>query len=99
MTSTKYTMVTVASVDPGFLDQALEHTGALAEELKSSAGALITRYGVMATGDHAGSLLLMQGYSELNGIDAAFNLYGKSDNYKALVGNHDSLRHPTLEAS
>lgn len=87
MTSTRYTMVTVAAVDPGFLDQALEHTGALAEELKSSAGALITRYGVIATGEHAGSLLLMQGYSELNGIDAAFHLYGKSDNYKALIGS------------
>ena len=87
MTSTRYTMVTVAADDPGFLDQALEHTGALAEELKSSAGAMITRNGVIATGEHAGSLLLKQGYSELNGIDAAFHLYCKSDNYKALIGS------------
>ena len=87
MTTTSYTMVTVAAVDSDFLGEALKHTGALAEELKASAGAMITRYGVMATGAHAGSLILLQGYSELNGIDAAFNLYGQSDNYQALIGS------------
>jgi len=87
MSSTNYTMVTVAAVNSGFLDKALEHTGALAEELKASAGAQITRYGVIATGEHAGRLILLQGYSELNGIDAAFKLYGKSENYKALIGS------------
>ena len=87
MTSTNYTMVTVAKVTPSFLDQALEHTGALAEELKASAGAVITRYGVIATGEKAGSLILLQGYAELNGIDAAFKVYGSSDNYQALIGS------------
>jgi hypothetical protein len=87
MASTKYTMVTVAACDPGFLDQALKHTGALAEELKSSAGAMITRYGVLSTGEQAGSLILLQGYSDLNGIDAAFGVYGQSDNYQALIGS------------
>ena len=86
MTSTNYTMVTVAACEPGFLEQALEHTGGLADELKSSAGALITRYGVLATGEHAGSLILMQGYSELNGIDRAFGVYGQSEHYNALIG-------------
>jgi len=80
-------MVTVAAVDAAFLNDALQHTGALAEELKASAGALITRYGVIATGEHAGSLILMQGYSELNGIDAAFSVYGQSDHYQALIGS------------
>jgi hypothetical protein len=87
MASTNYTMVTVAACEPGFLDQALKHTGALAEELKSSAGAMITRYGVLSTGEQAGSLILLQGYSELNGIDAAFGVYGRSDNYQALIGS------------
>ena len=86
MANTNYTMVTVAKCDPSKLDQALKHTGALADELKASAGALITRYGVLATGDQAGSIVFLQGYSELNGIDAAFGVYGKSDNYQALVG-------------
>jgi len=87
MSSTSYTMVTVAAVNSGFLDQALKHTGALAEELKASAGALITRYGVIATGEHTGSIVLFQGYSELNGIDAAFKVYGSSDSYQALIGS------------
>jgi len=87
MTSTKYTMVTVAECAPDFLDQALTHTGAVAEELKASAGALITRYGVLATGSEAGNIILLQGYSELNGIDAAFDTYSKSDDYQALVGS------------
>ena len=87
MTSTNYTMVTVASCEGGFLDEALGHTGALADELRADAGALITRHGVIATGEHAGSLILLQGYSELNGIDAAFGVYAQSSNYKALVGS------------
>lgn len=61
MATTKYTMVTVAGCEPSFLNQALKHVGALAEELKASAGATITRYGVLTTGEHAGSMLLMQG--------------------------------------
>ena len=85
MASTNYTMVTVAECKPEYLDQALTHTGALAEQLKSSAGALITRYGVLATGSEAGNLILLQGYSELNGIDAAFKTYAESDDYKALI--------------
>ncbi|MGI9357257.1 MAG: hypothetical protein ACR2PF_19135 [Rhizobiaceae bacterium] len=87
MSSTKYTMVTVAACDSDFLDKALEHTGALAEELKSSAGAMVTRYGVLSTGEHAGSIILLQGYDELNGIDAAFGVYGQSSNYQALIGS------------
>jgi len=87
MASTNYTMITVAACDPGFLDQALKHTGALAEELKSSAGAMITRYGVLATGEHAGSIVLLQGYAELNGIDAAFGVYGQSADYQALISS------------
>ena len=59
MTSTNYTMVTVASCEGGFLDEALGHTGALAGELRADAGALITRHGVIATGEHAGSLILL----------------------------------------
>ena len=85
--SAKYTMVTVAACDSGFLDQALKHVGAVADQLKASAGAITTRYGVLATGEQAGSLVLFQGYSELNGIDAAFGVYKQSDDYQALIGS------------
>ena len=87
MPATNYTMITVAKCVPEFVDEALKHCGALTEELKSDAGAVITRYGVIATGNHAGRLILLQGYKELNGIDGAFGVYGKSSNYKALIGS------------
>ena len=87
MSKANYSMVTVAACDSGFLDQALKHVGAVADQLKASAGAITTRYGVLATGEHAGSLVLLQSYSELNGIDAAFGVYGESDDYQALIGS------------
>ena len=87
MTSPKYSVVTVAACASDFLDTALGHLGTLCDELKAQAGALHTRYGVIATGDHAGSLLLFQTYSELNGVDAAFGVYGSSDAYQAMIGS------------
>ena len=87
MTSPAYMMITVASCAPDFLNDATAHTAKLAEELKSEAGAVSTRVGVISTGDHTGSLFLLQTYDELNGIDAAFAVYGKSANYQALLGS------------
>ena len=87
MSSHGYTMITVAPCEPGYLNQALQHIGVLAEELKSQAGAQAARYGVISTGEHAGSLILFQVYEELNGIDRAFDVYSGSDDYQALIGS------------
>ena len=87
MSSPAYIMITVAAVAPDYLSEALGKVGTLCGQLKDQAGALMTRYGVMSTGEHAGSLFLSQGYSELNGIDAAFNVYGSSAEYQALIGS------------
>ena len=87
MSAHGYTMITVARCDSGYLSKALEHLGVLAEELKSQAGAAAARFGVISTGEHAGSLILFQVYDELNGIDRAFDVYASSDTYKALVGS------------
>lgn len=87
MSSPAYMMITVAKCHPTFLGDALTHTAALAEELKAQAGAASTRVGVISTGDHTGCLILSQAYAELNGIDAAFSVYGSSDHYKALIGS------------
>ncbi len=75
MTSAKYTMLTVASCAPDFLQDALGHTAKVAETLRADAGAVGTRVGVTATGSDAGSLFLLQTYNDLNGIDAAFSVY------------------------
>ncbi|MCG6903366.1 MAG: hypothetical protein LJE68_11870 [Rhodobacter sp.] len=87
MSAPAYMMITVASCSPDFLTDALAHTGSLAEELKSDAGAISTRVGVMATGNETGSLFLLQTYSELNGIEGALSVYNTSDHYKALIGS------------
>lgn len=87
MSSPNYIMITVASCEPGFLTQALQHTGNVAQELKDQAGAVMTRHGVISTGTEAGSIILFQGYDELNGIDSALKTYAGSDEYKALVGS------------
>lgn len=85
MSDLKYIMITVAKCDAGYLNQALKHTGGLAGELKTAASALMARYGVISTGEHAGSLILFQGYDELNGVDRALDVYGQSDNFNALM--------------
>ena len=87
MSSTHYTMVTVATCKSDFQAEALGHLGTLTGELKASAGAMITRYGVLSTGEQAGSLVLLQGYADLSGIDAAFKVYEQSEAYEALIGS------------
>ena len=87
MSNPNYMMITVAACTPDFLKDAIGHTNALAEELKAKAGAVTTRVGVISTGEHTGSLMLLQTYSELNGIDAAFGVYGGSSNYDTLIGS------------
>jgi hypothetical protein len=80
-------MVTVASCEMSFLDDALRHLGSLCEELKAQAGAATTRYGIMATGEHTGQLVLFQTYAEMNGIDKAFAVYQSSAAYKAIISS------------
>lgn len=87
MSSPKYMMVTVASCSPEFVADAFKHLGTLAGELKEQAGALTTRYGMMATGEHTGQLVLFQTYEELNGVDAAFGVYQSSAAYQAIINS------------
>ena len=85
MSSPKYMMVTVAKCAPQQYGKAIGHLEGLANDLKSDAGAVTTRHGIMATGEHTGQLLLFQTYTEMNGIDRAFGVYEKSASYKGLV--------------
>ncbi len=62
------------------MEQALQHVAGFAAELREKAGAITARYGVLGTGEHAGSLVLFQSYEELNGIDRAFKVYAESSN-------------------
>ena len=87
MTSPKYMMVTVAKCPPPKLGEAKGHLDGLCSDLKSGAGAVTTRHGIIATGEHTGQIVLFQTYDELNGIDRAFGVYESSASYKGLI--HD----------
>mgnify|MGYP001825056556 CR=1 FL=1 len=87
MSSPKYLMVTVAKCPPHTMHDAVEHMNGLARDVKSGAGALTTRHGIMATGEHTGHIVFFQTYDEMNGIDRAFGVYETSAAYKGLV--HD----------
>jgi len=85
MSTVNYMMVTVAACEASYMAQAFKHIEGLVADLKSKAGALTARYGVMGTGDDAGSVVLFQGYEELNGIDRAFKVYAESSDYQAVI--------------
>ena len=85
MTTPNYIMVTVATCDASYMPQAFEHIAGLVADLKSKAGAVTIRYGVLGTGEYAGNIVLFQGYEELNGIDRAFNVYAESSDYHAVT--------------
>lgn len=87
MSSPKYMMVTVAKCAPQKFSDAIGHLDGLAKDLKNDAGAVTTRHGIIATGEHTGQIVLFQTYEEMNGIDRAFGVYEKSSAYKGLV--HD----------
>ena len=87
MPKPRYLMGTVAACEPAYLEQALNHVGGFVNDLLSKAGATGARYGVMATGPEAGSIVLMQGYEDLGGIEKAFQVYADSSDYQAVINS------------
>ena len=87
MSKAKYMMSTVAACEPSYVAQALKHVGAFVGDLVSKAGSVGVRYGVVATGEHAGSLVLFQSYEDLTGIDKAFQVYAESSDYQAVISS------------
>ena len=87
MSKAKYMMSTVAACEPSYVAQALKHIGAFVGDLVSKAGSVGVRYGVVATGEHAGSLVLFQSYEDLTGIDKAFQVYAESSDYQAVISS------------
>ncbi len=91
MTAVNYTMVTVATVAPEETEATLERVSRLAADLREKAGAASLRYGVIATGNFSGKLVLFQGYEGLGGIERAFEVYARSSAYREIVST-PSLR-------
>lgn len=84
MSKPNYMMISVASCDKVYLKDALELIGELADGLKSEAGALVTRYGIVATGEYTNQLIMIQTYTDMMGFEAAFDHYGKSGVYDSM---------------
>ncbi|MFA3917663.1 DUF6854 domain-containing protein [Ruegeria hyattellae] len=87
MSEAKYTMITVAACDPGFIAEAVPLTVKLAGELIEKAGSIGARAGTVITGHHVGSLFLAQTYTEIAGIERAIDLYAGSATYGALINS------------
>jgi len=87
MSTAKFMMSTIATCEPTYMEQALKHVGAFVGDLFSKAGSVGARYGVIATGEHAGSIALFQSYENLAGIEKAFQVYAESSDYQSIISS------------
>ena len=84
MSDPNYFVITVAKCDPTYLPTAMEQVGSVIDDLKSKAGALVVRAGVIATGEQTGSLALFQAYEGMDGFEKALDVYAASSDYAAM---------------
>ena len=87
MSDPNYFVITVAKCDPTYLPTAMEQVGSVINDLKSKAGALVVRAGVIATGEQTGSLALFQAYEGMDGFEKALDVYAASSDYAAMIGS------------
>ena len=87
MSDPNYFVITVAKCDPTYLPTAMEQVGSVINDLKSKAGALVVRAGVIATGEQTGSLALFQAYEGMDGFEKALDIYAASSDYAAMIGS------------
>ena len=87
MADANYFVITVAKCDPTYVPTAMEQIGSVIDDLKSKAGALVVRAGVIATGEQTGSLALFQAYEGLDGFEKALDIYAASSDYAAMMGS------------
>ena len=87
MSDPNYFVITVAKCDPTYLPTAMEQVGSVINDLKSKAGALVVRAGVIATGEQTGSLALFQAYEGMDGFEKALDVYAASSDYAAMLGS------------
>ena len=87
MSDPNYFVITVAKCDATYLPTAMEQVGSVIDDLKSKAGALVVRAGVIATGEQTGSLALFQAYEGMDGFEKALDVYAASSDYAAMLGS------------
>ena len=87
MSDSPYFVITIASCEADYRQTALSHFPGLAQDLMDQAGALVVRYGVVATGDNVGALALFQAYEHLDGFEKALDVYAGSTAYAEVMSS------------
>lgn len=87
MADANYFVITVAKCDPTYVPTAMEQIGSVIDDLKSKAGALVVRAGIITTGEQAGSLGLFQAYEGMDGFEKALDVYAASSDYAAMMAS------------
>jgi len=79
--------MTVASVDFSYRETMAKLMSSYSKDLIAKAGAKGTRFGSIGTGEHAGSLLFVQFYDDLNGYQKGLELQGNSSQFKEIMSS------------
>ena len=87
MSNTNYVIMTVASVDFSYRETMAKLMSSYSKDLIAKAGAKGTRFGSIGTGEHAGSLLFVQFYDDLNGYQKGLDLQGNSSQFKEIMSS------------
>ena len=79
--------MTVASVDFSYRETMAKLMSSYSKDLIAKAGAKGTRFGSIGTGEHAGSLLFIQFYDDLNGYQKGLEMQGNSSQFKEIMSS------------
>ena len=87
MSDTNYVILTVASVDFSYRETMTKLMSQHSKDLIENAGAKGTRFGSIGTGEHAGSLIFIQFYDDLNGYQKAMDFQSTSPIFKEIMNS------------
>ena len=87
MSDTNYVILTVASVDFSYRETMTKLMSSYSKDLIANAGARGTRFGSIATGEHAGSLIFIQFYDNLDGYQKALDVQANSSEFKEMMNS------------
>ena len=85
MSNTNYIILTVASVDFSYRETMTKLMSEHSKDLIVNAGAKGTRFGSIGTGEHAGSLIFIQFYDDLNGYQKAMEFQSTSPIFRQIM--------------
>ena len=85
MSDTNYVILTVASVDFSYRETMAKLMSQHSKDLIANAGAKGTRFGSIGTGEHAGSLIFIQFYDDLNGYQKAMEFQSTSPIFREIM--------------